>query len=185
MSGKNYAVRVMCPHGDGDQWILLQDREESLKQILDTPWDFECPAHGVQREFPLTATERTAPAQPRVPAEANRSQPEQRLRRRAKEPRLAKAMGVTVRGWDRNGNRFTQTATSINISRSGGRLHGVGFLTAPGNTIEVKRFLRKARFLVIWAGPPGTPQANEIGIYCLEPNKNFWGLPQSARQMMR
>ncbi len=183
MSGKNYAVRVMCPHGDGDQWILLQDREETLKQVLDTPWDFECPVHGVQREFPLTATEKAA--QPRVTAEANCLQPEQRPRRRAKEPRLVKQMRVTVRGSDRNGNRFTQTATSINISRSGGRLHGVGFLTASGAIIEVKRFLRKARFRVIWAGPAGTPQANEIGIYCLEPSKNFWGLPQNARQMMR
>jgi len=93
------------------------------------------------------------------------------------EYRIAKALRVRVRGVDHNGNPFSQSAYAIDISRSGARLDGVGFLTWPGETIEVKRRWRKARFRVVWVGEIGTPQANQIGIYSLEPNKYIWGVP--------
>jgi hypothetical protein len=48
-----YTVRLKCPYGDRDQFLMLENREENLNQILETPWDFECPTHGVQREIPI------------------------------------------------------------------------------------------------------------------------------------
>jgi len=53
---KNYAVRLRCPYGDNESWIILENRDETLEQILRTSWDFECEAHGVQREFPMEAS---------------------------------------------------------------------------------------------------------------------------------
>ena len=56
--GKNYAVRLRCPYRDEDSWVVLQNRTETLDEVLRTPWDFECSLHGVQREIPLEATEK-------------------------------------------------------------------------------------------------------------------------------
>ncbi|MBI2817683.1 MAG: hypothetical protein HYX72_12160 [Acidobacteria bacterium] len=172
-NSKDYNVRLICPHGDGDQWVLLQNRAEALTEVLETAWDFECPAHGVQREFPLAAIEQipqplSDPAAHPKSAESSKKRP--------KELRHRREVRVRVRGRDRYGNVFTQTAFSVNISRSGARLHGIGSVT-PGQTVEVRRFLRNARFSVIWTGQRGTPLENEMGICCLNPNKNFWGLP--------
>lgn len=177
---KDYSVRVMCPHGDGDQWVLLQNRPEALAEVLETAWDFECPLHGVQREFPLTAMEQAKRVRPKL-VSGNHLTPAEWSKKRAKELRHRKEIRVRVKGLDRHGNRFTQTAFSVNISRSGARLHGIGFVSA-GATVEVSRFLRSARFRVVWAGQHGTPLENQMGICCLEPNKNFWGLPEPVKK---
>jgi hypothetical protein len=268
---KDFAIRLKCPYGDEEQWVLLQNREETLEQILSTAWDFECPVHGVQREFPMQASEKELALgprpQPRGPIELSEAKSGQRLSKRLflcvpvfvyrsagdrsafreetstlvvnasgglvalaakvglgdtiflvnkateeeqecrvayvglevrgitrvgiafKRPaasfwrihrpqsRIAKALQVQIRGLDRNGNPFVQSAYTVDISRTGARLDGVGWLTAPGGTIEVKRHWHKARFRVVWIGQIGTPQANQIGICCLEPNKYIWGVP--------
>ena len=83
-----------------------------------------------------------------------------------------------MRGTDLNGNQFRQSAQSLDVSRSGGRLDGVGRLTWPGTTVEVRRGWRKALFRVVWTGRKGTPQASHIGICCLEPGKNLWGISE-------
>lgn len=251
--------------------MLLQERNESLTQILETPWDFECPLHGVQRELPLAGSEKGRLAGSRLnrkePAAAKtetrkplpRSSPrismripvmaygwshdeisfheetttllvnasgglivlaakvnlgdtvfvvnkatqgeqecrvayvgpefEGKLRvglafkREApsfwkidrREARISKPMRVWVRGKDRGGQKFSQSATAVDISKHGARLDGIGFLTWPGEIIEVKRGWRTARFRVIWVGDRA--QAGQAGIYTLEPGKNIWGVP--------
>ncbi len=277
--GKDYAVRLKCPYEDEDKWVILRDREETFKQILSTPWDFECSVHGVQREIPMEASDERLPLdlqpQPERSAEPSEVKEGERLSKRLplhlpvmvygwardqgsfheetstlqvnaggglvsltskiglgetivlvnkttreeqecrvayvgpevagetevgigfkrpapsfwriKRPkyRTPKAFRVWVRGADRNGHPFVQSAQTVDISQHGARLDGVGYLTAPGETIEVKRRWRKARFRVVWTGEIGTPQANQIGVYCLEPSKYIWGvpLPQSAVPM--
>ncbi len=54
---KNYEVRLICPYGDSDSWLTLQDPPETLEQVLNNHWDFECPLHGPQREIPIEARE--------------------------------------------------------------------------------------------------------------------------------
>jgi hypothetical protein len=251
--------------------VILQDRRETLKEILNTPWDFECPLHGAQREIPIEAKEKEVTLSPRpvwsLPTEPSGVKPSQRSskrlslqvpvlaygwaggesafheesstllvnasgglialttkvklgdavflvnkgtqeeqecrvayvgpevggrtrvgvafkhpahgfwRTRRQEYRIAKPLRVWVRGVDRSGHPFAQTAYAIDISRNGARLDGVGYLTWPGETIEVKRRWRKARFRVVWVGQVGTPQANQVGICSLEPNKYIWGVP--------
>ncbi|MGH8459451.1 MAG: hypothetical protein ACRESV_08875, partial [Nevskiales bacterium] len=190
---KNYAVRLQCPLGQEDQWIILPGREESLQQILDTAWDFECPLHGVQRGLPLEASETPLthlptppPMESAGPIEAGVVNAEPwSAGRSSRESRIAQAHRVWVRGVDYKGNPFLQTAFSINISRSGGRLDGLGLLIRPGDTIEVRRLWRKALFRVVWTGQRGTPQANHIGICSLEPNGNFWNLSEAAQSLWR
>ena len=93
-----------------------------------------------------------------------------------REQRIAKAFRVKARGVDRDGNSFVQKIHTIDISRSGARLGSMGCVRGPGETIEVKRGWRKARFRVVWVGEIGRPQDNQIGISSLEPGKYLWGV---------
>jgi hypothetical protein len=267
---KDFVIRLRCPYGDEDRTVLLQGRSESLAQILETSWDFECPLHGVQRELPLSGSEKArigaaprlrrietvteAPPQPkprssprisiRIPVmaygwanneisfhedtttllvnasggligltakvsvgdtifvvnKATQAELECRVayvgpeyegklrigfafKRQApsfwridrREVRISKAIKVTVHGKDRTGQKFSQTAMAVDISRHGARLDGIGFLTWPGEIIEVKRGWRSARFRVIWVGERA--QAGQAGVFSLDPGKNIWGVP--------
>jgi hypothetical protein len=269
---KDFVIQLRCPFGDGDRKILLRNRDESLAQILDEFWDFECPAHGVQREIPLSAKEigQTGRLRSRVPSAADglaqplpehakpRSSPrisihipvvaygwsqeaisfhentttllvnasgglitlttkvnvgdtifvvnqstqkelecrvahvgpefEGKLRigfafkRQApsfwkmdrREVRISQPVRVLVRGKDRTGRKFSQSAMALDISKNGAKLDGVGYLTWPGEVIEVKRGWKTARFSVIWVGDAG-PQAGLAGIHLLDTGKNIWG----------
>ncbi len=267
---KDFLIRLRCPYGDEDRNILLQDREESLNQILETSWDFECPVHGVQKEIPISGNERghitgsrrsrVAVAEPGYVSPKPRSSPrisihipvmvygwanneisfhedtmtllvnasggltslsvrvsvgdtifvvnkatqgEQECRVAyvgpaldgklrigfafkqqtpsfwkidRREVRISKVVRVWVRGKDRTGQKYSQSATAVDMSRHGARLEGIGFLTWPGEVIEVKRGWHTGRFRVIWVGDVG-PQAGQAGIYSLDPGKNIWGVP--------
>jgi hypothetical protein len=92
------------------------------------------------------------------------------------QSRIAKRIRVKVHGSDRNGHPFVQSTFALDISRTGARLEGIGYLTWPGETIQVKRRLRTARFRVVWTGEIGMPQAGDAGVFALEPGKNIWGV---------
>jgi len=271
---KDFLIRLRCPYGDDDRTVLLRNRDESLAQVLDTAWDFECPVHGVQREIPLSGTEKgqdrrsrlrahsaaTSVAQPPAEQAKPRSSPrisfhipimaygwsqqeisfhentttllvnasgglitlktkvsvgdtifvvnqsthaEQECRvayvgpefegkprvgfafkRQTpsfwkidrREVRISKAVRVWVSGRDRNGRKFSQSAIAVDISKNGAKLDGIGYLTWPGEVIEVKRGWKTARFRVIWVGDRGL-QSGEAGIHLLDTGKNIWGVP--------
>src|SRR5262249_31576696 len=84
------------------------------------------------------------------------------------KPRQAKSSRVWVSGVDRKGDPYTQSAYTIDISEKGARLDGMGNITGAGEIIELKRGWSKARYRVVWIGPPGTAQANQIGICCVD-----------------
>jgi hypothetical protein len=195
---KTYAIRLKCQYleahagirpgggGDDDQWLILQDRHESLQQVLETPWDFTCPIHGAQREYPLEAKETDAGFQIRLAESVSKDvngqtgigsgvRPAPKARR---ERRDQQNLRVSVRGIDLNGNTFRQSAQSLDISRNGAKLDGLGLLTLPGTTIEVRHHWRRALFRVVWTGKRGTAQASHVGIVCLEPGKNVWNFPE-------
>jgi hypothetical protein len=270
---KDFVIQLRCPYGDDDRTVLLRDRDESLAQILDQPWDFDCPVHGAQREIPLSGTEKGQPRRPRsqansaiaaceahsLPSQAKpRSSPrisiripvmaygwsqeeisfhentttllvnasgglitleakvnvgdtifvvnqstqgeqecrvayvgpefEGKLRvgfafkRQSpsfwkidrREVRVSKPVKVSVSGKDRTGKKFSQSAMALDISKNGAKLDGVGYLTWPGEVIDVKRGWKSARFRVIWVGEPG-PQSGQAGIHLLDTGKNIWG----------
>jgi hypothetical protein len=279
----DFVVRLECPYGDRDQVVTLEGRKETLPQILDTPWDFECPVHGLQKEIPVegsekqlwkgaklarkaadptagisaqSATKAARPAKTPSPRASNRislhvpvvvygwsksdgsfheetstilinasgslvplaariglgdtvflvnkeTQREQECRvaflgtdakgkQRAgvafvqpvpnfwrtarREARIAKTIPVSVKGVDRGGNSYVQSAQALDVSRHGARLVGVGFVTWPGETIVVKRRWRSASFRVLWVGEAGSPEADQAGLFALEPNKSIWGV---------
>ena len=91
--------------------------------------------------------------------------------------RTPKNLRVVVSGTDAKGNPYKQTAYTIDLSQEGARLDGVGFLTSPGQTIEVRRLWRKKKFRVIWIGQIGTTESNQIGVYGLQSEKDIWHVP--------
>jgi len=98
-------------------------------------------------------------------------------RKSRKHPRTAKTLRVVVTGTDANGHRFKQTAYTIDLSREGARLDGIGFLTSPGQTIEVRRLWRKKNFRVVWIGQIGSNENNQVGVLGLQSEKDIWHVP--------
>jgi len=91
-----------------------------------------------------------------------------------KKPRVPKTFRVIVKGIDPKGHPFAQTAYTVDLSQDGARLDGIGFLTTPGQTIEVRRRWRKARYRVVWIGHVGTSESNQVGVYRLQSEKDIW-----------
>ena len=281
---RNYAVRLSCSKGDSDSWVTLNNREESLEQILDQTWEFKCREHGPQQGIPREVIEiaalddsssqtgrsisrATASPTKKIPRSSARismrvpvvvygfagksgafhedtetvmvnssgalvilktklevgetvflihkgSRAEQEVRvayadrysdretrvglafkqpvsdfwkKNRKKPRIPKTLRVIVKGMDSKGNPFAQTAYTVDLSQDGARLDGVGFLTAPGQTIEVRRRwgLRKARFRVVWIGQMGTSESNQVGVYGLQSDKDIWRieLPEAGASL--
>jgi hypothetical protein len=109
-------------------------------------------------------------------------------RKKRRKARVPKTLRVIVKGVDPKGHAYSQSAYTVDLSQDGARLDGVGFLTAPGQTIEVRRFWRKARFRVVWIGQVGSSESNQVGVYGLESDKNIWRVelpstpaPQSSK----
>jgi len=98
-------------------------------------------------------------------------------RKARKHPRTPKALKVVVTGTDAKGHRFKQSTYTIDLSRDGARLDGLGFLTSPGQTIEVRRLWRKKHFRVVWIGQIGTSESNQVGIFGLQSEKDIWHVP--------
>ena len=91
-----------------------------------------------------------------------------------KKPRVPKSLRVIVKGLDSNGHPFAQSAYTVDLSQDGARLDGIGFLTSPGQTIEVRRRWRKARFRVVWIGQVGSTESNHVGVFGLQAEKDIW-----------
>jgi hypothetical protein len=91
-----------------------------------------------------------------------------------KKPRFPKTLRVIVKGTDSHGHAFAQSAYTVDLSQDGARLDGIGFLTNPGQTIEVRRLWRKARFRVVWIGQVGTTESNHVGVFRLQSEKDIW-----------
>ena len=95
-------------------------------------------------------------------------------KKKRKKPRVPKTLRVIVKGIDPKGHPFAQSAYTVDLSEDGARLDGIGFLTTPGQTIEVRRRWRKARFRVVWIGHVGTSESNQVGVVGLQSEKNIW-----------
>jgi len=96
-------------------------------------------------------------------------------RKTRRSQRAREALRVFVRGKDRNGNPFSQSSYTLDISEDGARLEGVAYLTTPGEIIEVKRrWHGKARFRVAWIGQIGTSESNQIGICTMDSGRLPW-----------
>src|SRR5437016_2219025 len=183
----NFAIRLRCPLCEADSWVTLADRRETYEQIQEQTWDFKCREHGAQQETPQevigvapldekpASTEKSAFTFGKpVSTETTKRIPRSSERRSRKQQRLPKTLRVVVNGTDSRGHPFKQSSYTVDLSQDGARLDGIGFLTSPGQTIEVRRLWRKKRFRVVWIGHVGTTEANQVGVMGLQREKDIW-----------
>lgn len=83
---------------------------------------------------------------------------------RRQQKRYRIALPVTVFGRDSNGNPFSQSATTVEISRGGVRLSGLRCLGARGDPVQVKYKGQRGHYRVAWIGQPGTPWDGLAGL---------------------
>ena len=96
---------------------------------------------------------------------------------RRSEQRIAISFPVIVRGVDVRGTRFQFITKTLDISFSGATLKGLADVVAPGSKIEIECRTEKASYRVVWVGQSGRPNADRIGVRCLEMGKYLWGVP--------
>ena len=97
------------------------------------------------------------------------------------ELRLSQEASVRIFGMDSQGHPINLATTTMDISKSGARLKGIKCWDYPGEIIGIRHGLEKARFRIVWVGPPGTPVDGQIGLQCIENGRYIWGvMPPSA-----
>ncbi|MGE5111601.1 MAG: PilZ domain-containing protein [Acidobacteriaceae bacterium] len=91
-----------------------------------------------------------------------------------RENRIVVSMPVRVSGIDAYGNAFSQTAQTIDVSRTGARLSGVRCLHSVGEMITIECGPNSARFMVVWIGQPGSSEDGLFGVKALQPEKRIF-----------
>src|SRR5512141_450151 len=95
---------------------------------------------------------------------------------RRRECRVRTVLPVRIFGMDSAGKPFTALAHTLDITRSGAKLAGVQQTLSPGEVIGVQRGTDKARFRVAWVGTQSTRTAGQVGVECVQENKNIWNV---------
>jgi hypothetical protein len=96
------------------------------------------------------------------------------------EPRQSQEASVRIFGMDSQGHPIHLASTTIDISKSGARLKGIRCWDYPGEIIGVRHGMEKARFRIVWVGPPGTPMDGQIGLQCVESGRYIFGVMPPA-----
>jgi PilZ domain len=93
---------------------------------------------------------------------------------RRRESRITTALPVMVRGLDAHGRPFEQVAHTVDISPTGARLKGIGYLTRPGRPINLEYKGQIYGFHAVWVGAAKSPRFGQVGISLSEPSWRFW-----------
>lgn len=93
---------------------------------------------------------------------------------RRRETRIDTALPVRIWGVDNFCRPFMQLASVRNISSLGAVLQNVRVQVKPGDILDVQYDGMKAQFRVVWAGPPGTIEAGELGLERLPDEPYLW-----------
>jgi PilZ domain len=104
--------------------------------------------------------------------------------KRRREERVAISLPIRLWGMDANGKPFTQTATTLDITRTGARIGGLARLLKQGDVVGMQHGAEKARFRVAWVGRAGGSEQGQAGLHCIQPGKSIWeeSLKEAARR---
>lgn len=94
---------------------------------------------------------------------------------RRSQKRISILLSVRIWGMDATGKAFIEDVKTVDITAHGARLQGLRCRQKPGDVIGLQHAGEKSRFKVVWVGAPNTPLDGQIGVFCLEPQKNIWG----------
>ena len=170
---KNYLLRLRCARGDADEILILRNREETLEQIQNSTWHFECSVHGVQQEIPIETKEITAPVSMEVrptirPASART------LKARRRSKRIHLRIPVAVYGQNRAAGPFREE-TATDIVNAHGGVVALSSRVALGEIFLVvnRATQEEQQCRVVYVGPQ-EGQKQKIGFALLRPAPHFW-----------
>jgi len=185
---KNYAVRLRCPYGDHDAWVTVEKRDETPEQVLQMPWNFACPIHGVQREFPLEVNEKAAISPAFAPAPPGSPGPEPpheqqwtrpaELSEKKRKPRSSERKSlhvpVVVYGWTKKQGSFHEETTTLQVNDSGALL-ALNAKVEVGETIFlINKATREEQEIGVVYAEPAVDDRTLAGIAFKSPSPGFW-----------
>jgi PilZ domain len=88
--------------------------------------------------------------------------------------RIHVALPIRVTCWDSESKAFLEVACTYDISERGARVSCLRGVKQPGDIIAVERNRNKAFCRVVWIGEPNSELRGQIGIQCVEADKNLW-----------
>ncbi len=88
--------------------------------------------------------------------------------------RLPGIVPVRIWGSTSEDKPFSERVCTVNISGRGARLRGVRARLAEGDFIGLQYRSRQARFQVVWVAESDMSGESDVGIECLEPEKDIW-----------
>ncbi len=97
-----------------------------------------------------------------------------------REPRKDLTVSVRIFGTDAEGHTFSETVSTINVSREGAKLTGLRAKVKVGEIVGLAYGTIKGRFCVKWTGGMGTTSAGQVGLQNTAPEKSFWDFPLPA-----
>lgn len=86
------------------------------------------------------------------------------------------AVPVRLHITEADGNQRTVLATTLDANKLGAKLGGVCIPLTKGQVVTVQYQHRRCQFRIAWVGVRGTPTASQVGLECLDPGKNIWGV---------
>lgn len=96
---------------------------------------------------------------------------------RRRQKRVTAIIPVRMWGVDQNSTRFNEHICTFDISKGGVRLMGVRASLAVGDTVTVQHRNRQARYRVSWIDSNASAGQMQVGLDCLEPEKDIWQTP--------
>ncbi|MFB3915727.1 MAG: hypothetical protein ACE14M_03295 [Terriglobales bacterium] len=85
------------------------------------------------------------------------------------------ALPIRIWGMDAYGRPFTQSATTVDISRQGARIKDLACELNPGEIVGIQHGTEKARFRVCWVSMARALQyPGQLGVNCIEPARCIW-----------
>ena len=93
-----------------------------------------------------------------------------------REQRTRIALPVKVYTRDDHGRPVVEIACTMDITPKGARLTGVRCVAHTGEVLCVERGKSKAFYRVMWVGDRLTNRDGQVGLQCIEPEAEIWGV---------
>jgi len=93
-----------------------------------------------------------------------------------REQRTRIAIPVKVHTRDGENRPVSAMACTMDLTPSGARLSGVTVPVVPGDVLCVERGMNRNYFQVMWVGSKEQGTFGQVGLLCIDPETNIWGV---------
>ncbi len=91
-------------------------------------------------------------------------------------PRTKMAVPVRLYITEADGTLTMVLAHTLDANKLGARLGSVHVPLTKGQVVTIQYQHRRCQFRVAWVGERGTATGTQVGLECLDPGKNIWGV---------